>query len=264
MILSRHYVAKPWGRTDLPNGLGGGDERIGEILYDRDGAPLPVLVKWIFTSECLSIQVHPCDEHARSRGLAGGKEEYWIVTHAEPGAVLGIGTKEEVPAEALRTAALDGSIRDLIDWKPVQPGDWYCIPPGTVHAIGAGVTLVEVQPNVDASYRLYDHGRTRDLHVEEAISVAVTSAYRGDHGRLNFSASSSRISTGAKFTIHACRGPLAYPAHAGPCLLVPVEGRLEVGGASLDVGDVGYFDETMRITGTDGARYLLVEVASKG
>ena len=261
MLLSRQYVAKPWGRTDLPQELGGGDERIGEILYDRDDVPLPVLVKWIFTSECLSIQVHPCDDHARARGLSGGKEEYWIVTHTEPGAVLGIGTKEKVSDDALREAALDGSLGDLIDWKPVKAGDWYCIPPGTVHAIGAGVTLVEVQPNVDASYRLFDHGRTRDLHVDEAVAVADTSAYRGDHGQLEFSATSSRISSGAKFTIHACRGPLAYPADAGPCLLVPVEGELRVGETRLEVGDVGYFTDMMKISAHEKTRYLLVEVA---
>jgi mannose-6-phosphate isomerase len=153
--LTTKYVEKPWGRTDLPAIFPNPDgRRIGEIWFDGpEGQHPPLLVKYIFTSEKLSIQVHPNDAEARERGLPGGKEECWYILDAEPGATLGIGLKRPLNAEELRAAALDGSIEALMDWKPVKPGDFFFIPAGTVHAIGAGITLVEAQQNVDVTYR---------------------------------------------------------------------------------------------------------------
>ena len=141
-LLTRKQVLKPWGRTELPAPfeVSGGD-RIGEIWFEHEGEPLDLLVKYLFTSEKLSIQVHPSDELAAAKGLPSGKEECWLVLDAEPGAVLGVGTREPLDAERLRAAALDGSLEALIDWKPVSRGDFYYIPAGTVHAIGAGVTV---------------------------------------------------------------------------------------------------------------------------
>ena len=79
-ILPRHFVEKPWGQAGLPAHFGGRDEKVGEIWFDRPDAPLPLLCKWLFTSEKLSVQVHPNDEQAKARGLASGKEECWIVS----------------------------------------------------------------------------------------------------------------------------------------------------------------------------------------
>ena len=117
-------VEKPWGRTELPSIFPNPDaKQIGEIWFDGpEGRHLPLLVKYIFTSEKLSIQVHPNDAEARERGLPGGKSECWYILDAEPDAVLGIGVKEPLSAEALRAAALDGSIEQLMDWKPVAKG----------------------------------------------------------------------------------------------------------------------------------------------
>src|SRR3546814_988628 len=95
------------------------------------------------SSEKLSIQVHPNDEQARERGLPGGKEECWYILDAEPDAKLGIGLTRRLSGEELRAAALDGSIEQLMDWKDVKAGDFFFIPAGTVHAIGAGLKLVE-------------------------------------------------------------------------------------------------------------------------
>ncbi len=184
MKLQTHMIEKPWGREDI-NGafavpLG---RRIGEIWYD-DGSdtPLPLLVKWLFTSEKLSVQVHPNDAQALERSSPSGKEECWYIVSAEPGAVLGIGTVKHLDSDALRAASLDGSIEDLIDWKPVQAGDYYYIPAGTVHAIGAGITLVEVQQYADITYRLYDYGRLdkgkpRELHLEDGVAVSRAEPY---------------------------------------------------------------------------------------
>lgn len=173
--LHPRQVEKPWGRLALPATFGtAGPRPIGEIWYeDETGSDdLPLLVKYIFTSERLSIQVHPDDSAARAVGLPGGKEEIWYILDCEPDARLGIGLTRPLSAEAFRAAALDGSIEQWIDWKPVRPGDCYFIPAGTVHAIGAGIMLAEIQQNVDVTYRLYDYGRPRDLHLDQGQAVS--------------------------------------------------------------------------------------------
>jgi mannose-6-phosphate isomerase len=173
-------VEKPWGRIGLPApfGAAGDDRRIGEIWFDGpDGAPPPLLVKYIFTSEKLSIQVHPNDAQGQARGLLGGKSECWLIVDAQPGATLGIGTLQPMDHATLRAAALDGSIEAMMDWKSVRPGDFFYIPAGTVHAIGAGVALVEVQQNVDVTYRLYDYGRPRELHLDDGVAVSRAEPY---------------------------------------------------------------------------------------
>ena len=174
MELQTHFVEKPWGRTDLPSAFGAPDgQRVGEVWYETpDSAPLPLLVKWLFTSEKLSIQVHPSDAEAQMRGLPSGKEECWCIVDATPGAVLGIGTIRPLGSDELRDASLSGEIEQLMDWKPVKAGDYFYIPSGTVHAIGAGITLVEVQQYADVTYRLYDYGRPRELHLDDGVAVS--------------------------------------------------------------------------------------------
>lgn len=177
--LLTEYVEKPWGRDSLPSLFPDGQgRRIGEIWFDGPaGEKPPLLVKYILTSERLSIQVHPDDAQGQARGLPGGKTECWYILDAEPRARLGIGTLEPLSGQRLRQAALDGSIEDLMDWKPVKPGDFYLVPAGTVHAIGAGISLIEVQQNIDVTYRLYDYGRPRELHLEEGVAVSSARPY---------------------------------------------------------------------------------------
>jgi mannose-6-phosphate isomerase len=177
MKLERRYVEKPWGRTQLPATFGSTTgKRIGEIWFTGAGDQ-ELLVKYLFTSERLSIQVHPSDEEARARGLPRGKSECWYILDAEPGATLGLGLKREVSRDELRAAALDGSIEELIDWRPVVRGDFYTVPSGTIHAIGGGISLLEIQQNADVTYRLYDYGRPRVLHLDDAIAVARAGPY---------------------------------------------------------------------------------------
>jgi mannose-6-phosphate isomerase len=173
MKLLRHEVEKPWGRAERPGG-----PRIGEIWFEApDGRTLPLLVKHIFTSEKLSIQVHPDDAQARARGLPNGKSECWYITDAKPGAALGLGFKQPIGKEEMRQAALDGSIEALMDWRPVRAGDFFYVPAGTVHAIGEGLSLIEVQQQSDTTYRLYDYGRPRELHLDDGIAVASGGTY---------------------------------------------------------------------------------------
>jgi mannose-6-phosphate isomerase len=171
--LSTHLVEKPWGRETLPPPFDSGGRKVGEVWFEHpQGRALPLLAKYIFTSEALSVQVHPDDEAARARGLARGKSECWYILDAEPDARLALGLEREVGVEALRQAALDGSVEALLDWRPVKRGDLFYVPAVTIHAIGAGISLLEFQQNADVTYRLYDYGRPRELHLDDALAVA--------------------------------------------------------------------------------------------
>lgn len=166
-------VERVWGRTDIPAGfprLADGVP-VGEIWFEPP-AGAALLVKYLFTAERLSIQVHPDDAAARARGLPRGKDEAWYVIDAEPGARIGLGLAREVSRAALRAAALDGSIERLLDWRPVRAGELLYSPAGTIHAIGGGIALVEIQQNLDLTYRLYDYGRPRELHLEDGVAVS--------------------------------------------------------------------------------------------
>ena len=133
-----------------------------------------LLVKYLFTSERLSVQVHPDDDAATAAGHDRGKDEAWLILDAEPGAEIAIGLKKQLSTEALKASALDGSIVDRLDWREVAPGDAFYSPAGTLHAIGAGLTLLEVQQNADITYRFFDYGRDRELHLDEAVAAADT------------------------------------------------------------------------------------------
>jgi mannose-6-phosphate isomerase len=226
MFLERHFVEKPWGRTDLPAGFHApSQQRIGEVWYEgADSAPQPLLVKWLFTSEKLSIQVHPSDGEAVRHGLPSGKEECWYIVDAEPGAVLGIGTIRSLSSEELRAVSLSGEIEDLIDWKPVKAGDYFYIPAGTVHAIGAGITLVEVQQYADITYRLYDYGRPRELHLEDGIAVSKAAPYADR--RSGHAVASRQLVDGPHFKLWFVAGADALSALPGdvPRWVIPLEG----------------------------------------
>lgn len=170
-------VEKPWGREVLPDIFGDPSGRkIGEIWFSSEDEQ-PLLAKYIFTSERLSIQVHPNDSEAVERGLPRGKSECWLILEADGDSTIGVGLKREVTGAELRASALDGSIEQLIDWKPVEAGDFLYVPAGTVHAIGAGISLLEFQQNADATFRLYDYGRPRELHLDDGITVARPERY---------------------------------------------------------------------------------------
>jgi mannose-6-phosphate isomerase len=249
MELHRHFVEKPWGRTDLPSAFGAPDgQRVGEVWYETlDAAPLPLLVKWLFTSEKLSIQVHPNDAEAHARGLPSGKEECWYIVDAEPGAVLGIGTNRPLDSDELRAASLSGEIEQLMDWKPVKAGDYFYIPAGTVHAIGAGITLVEVQQYADITYRLYDYGRPRELHLDDG--VAVSKAVPFADPRSGRAVSNQQLVNGPHFRLWMvadAAGLATVPADAMRWV-IPLTGE-GVGRCRLmDAGEVLSFDAPMLV-----------------
>jgi mannose-6-phosphate isomerase len=131
-----------------------------------------VLAKYLFTSQPLSIQVHPNDAQAGSVHGARGKDECWLILEAEPDARCGIGLTRTVTREELKRAAHDGSIVDLLDWRRARAGDFIFNPANTIHALGPGLTVLEVQQNSDTTLRLFDYGSDRTLHVEDAVAIA--------------------------------------------------------------------------------------------
>ncbi len=170
-------VRKPWGTADLNpwSGIDSSGDAVGELWFQRvdKDAPIPaLLLKLLFTSEPLSIQVHPGDAFARSIGLPNGKTEAWYILAALPDARIALGLKRHLTPKELRASIKDGSIAGLTQWRPVVKGDVIFIPAGTIHAIGAGIVLAEVQQRSDATFRLYDYGRHRDLHEDNAVAVS--------------------------------------------------------------------------------------------
>ena len=181
LLLTPEFHEKPWGVTDLRPWFPSPDGKIGEVWFEAPQlARLPVLVKFIFTSDRLSVQVHPDDAYAREHeGASGGKTEMWYVLRAAPGSKLAAGFMEPVSPERARESAQSGEIEHLLRWWPVEAGQVYFIPAGTVHALGGGITVCEIQQNNPITYRLYDYGRPRELHLEKALDVAVFGPHPG-------------------------------------------------------------------------------------
>ncbi len=170
-------VRKPWGVADLrpwsSERLEGA--AIGELWYERPGdafADSSLLLKLLFTSAPLSIQVHPGDAFARSIGLQRGKSEAWYVLSAKPEAKVALGLEQPLNPQQLREAIADGSISILVAWQTVAAGDVIVVPAGTIHALGAGLVIAEIQQRSDATFRMFDYGRQRELQVDNAIAVA--------------------------------------------------------------------------------------------
>ncbi len=244
-------VAKPWGRRDLPAPFAPvptEQEPVGEIWFSHpEFAEAELLVKYLFTSEKLSIQVHPDDEAARSAGFVRGKDEAWIILEAEPDATIGLGLREPISRDALEAAALDGSIEQLVDWRPVTAGDVFYSPAGTVHAIGPGLKLIEVQQNVDLTYRLYDYNRPRELHLEDGIAVAQPVPYappaapadRGDGRRI--------LVEGPAFVLERWKQVVSgrlRTAPGRPIWLIPVAGGGSIDSEPLVAGGVWIVEDS--------------------
>ncbi len=144
----------------------------------------PVLTKFIDAKDKLSVQVHPSDEYALKNEGQFGKTEMWYVVEADEGAGLYMGLERECNTDEFAAAVADGSVEKLLSFKEVKRGDVYFIPSGTIHAIGAGVVIFEIQQNSTLTYRLYDYmrrdkdGNLRELHVDKAMKVSLLEPYK--------------------------------------------------------------------------------------
>jgi mannose-6-phosphate isomerase len=229
-------VVKPWGRDTLPVPfVAPPGERIGEIWFEPPPEVSQVLVKYLFTSEKLSVQVHPSDATARE-GEAG-KEECWLVLDAEEGASLAIGFTREVTPEEIAAAAQDGTIEDLLVWHPARPGDLFYLPAGTVHAIGPGLALVEVQQTSETTFRLYDYGRPRELHLARGLEVAKGAPYDPEHKRSI--AVGPVLVDGPYFRLDRIEGApnaATLAAYPGALLALPLAGEVAAIDGSARVG----------------------------
>jgi mannose-6-phosphate isomerase len=205
LLMSPIFDPRPWGTTDLspiyPNHRF--EEKIGESWltgdngkvangplrgkslaelsteYGRalvgeaanDSTRFPLLTKFLFPHEKLSVQVHPDDEGARRAGLPCGKTECWYVAHAKPGARIGLGLKPGVSRVQFEQAIHEQRAEESLNWINVFPGEMIYVAGGTVHTLGPGSIIVETQQQSDTTYRLYDYGRPRELHLKEGLAA---------------------------------------------------------------------------------------------
>ena len=264
-LLFTKSVSKPWGQDRLPPPFSTSEgNRIGEIWFEPPAELPQLLVKYLFTSEPLSVQVHPPDTQAPSGHR--GKEECWLVLSAEPGAKLGVGFKQEVSSEQIRAAALDGSIEELLAWHDVSPGDFFYLPAGSVHAIGAGLSLIEVQQNSDVTYRLYDYGRPRELHLDQGIAVADCGQHEPDLRRHVPPRGHVPLVNGPYFRLDRLDGDPDEATRARysdkSLLVIPMEGSVSLGGVTVAPGACGFADHLGGIRFGD-ARSLIAQPTPK-
>lgn len=229
-----------WGVDDLgpwfPCAKPPAGKKFGEAWFTAD-PPLPILVKFLFAAENLSVQVHPDGE------CGVGKTEMWHILRAAPCASIALGFERAVEAGELREAALSGKIEQLLRWFPVAAGETYFIPAGTIHAIGAGVTICEIQQNSDITYRLYDYGRPRELHLDAGLAVASLEAWShpGAQPPVELGDGWKRLAGCRHFATDAreVAGGLRYqPDPARFELLICLEGEGRVNGEPLPAGAV--------------------------
>lgn len=234
--LTPSFREKVWGAKRLMPWFPDSREDIGEVWYLAE-RELPLLVKLIFTSERLSVQVHPADGEDGPRG----KSEMWHILAAGPGASIALGFREPISRNRLLESTRTGEIEQLLNWIPVKAGDTYYTPAHTVHAIGAGLVLCEIQQHSDVTYRLWDYRRPRELHVDKAVPISDLGVHPGaacpetlDKGRellvrsRHFVTESVRLDSGAEYT------PAAEQCQLWICL----EGRAVIGGELVRPGEV--------------------------
>lgn len=260
--LEPRRVEKPWGRRDL--GPWFADQRaseplIGEIWFEDSRGDGELLVKLLFTAARLSVQVHPDDAAAHAAGLPCGKDEAWVVLGAQPPAEIAIGLKGLLDPSALRAAARDGTIVDQLEWAHVAVGDAFYSPAGTVHAIGAGLTLLEVQQHADATYRLYDYGSDRALDLDAAVAVARPGL--ADRRRTTLAAGRELIAAGAKLQIERLRlaagGFALDTAATGRVWLFAVSGTGRVDDVEVGPGNCIVIDGSCSGVVRSGADWLV-------
>jgi mannose-6-phosphate isomerase len=206
----------------------------GKTLEEVWGAEeFPLLVKMLFPSDKLSVQVHPDDAQAQGMGHARGKTECWYVLEAEPGAAVALGLKEGATAEQVRAAVAHGSMEELMRWLPVSVGDMVFVDAGTIHAIGPGVVLLETQQTCDVTFRLYDYGRPRELHLEQGLSVMKMQTAAGKV-RAKAMSGFSRLIEQKYFVVDryelAAGGEVAVPTLGAGCLVGLKGSAVVIGG----------------------------------
>ena len=266
--LTTRRIEKPWGRRDLWPGFGdvpAGGAPVGEIWFEVPGAQdgskdgPELLIKYLFTSDRLSVQVHPDDATAQKQGYPRGKDEAWVILRAEPHASIALGTLSAMSKDELRRASLDGSIESLLDWKAVKKDDSFYTTAGTIHAIGPGLTLVEIQQNVDLTYRLYDYGSDRELHLDAGVEAADPVPYVAAYKAHEISPGREILADGPKFVLERWRtaGSGTLRSDGRPLWLIPLSGQGQIDRSALTAGGVWLADGESELSLDDGADMLV-------
>ena len=223
----------------------------------------PLLVKFLFTSSRLSVQVHPEDDYAEKHHQSLGKTEAWFVVDAKPGAEVALGFRENISSARLRASAVSGEIEELLDWRPVSAGDVVFVPAGTVHAIGAGLTICEIQQNSDITYRLYDYGRPRELHLEHGCNVSSLGPYLHHFTRRELGIGRLAVAECDYFRIeHLTQTGQTFELGADLphyCLLIALRGQGNINGRTFRRGQVWFVpaaSDGVKIT-SDNAEWLM-------
>ena len=253
--LATKIVDKPWGRRGIDLRFGvDPDRQVGEIWFEPPpGRDLDVMAKYLFTTERLSIQVHPDDATARERGFPRGKDECWIILDVAEDAELGIGMRREASPEQLIGAAKDGSIVDLMDWRRPNKGDFIYNPAGTIHALGPGLTVLEIQQAVDLTYRLFDYGRPRELHLDESAEVVDARPHHNDLDT-QVGDESKLLVNGPHFGVAWCVGePPELPSQMRDVQLLPIDGPVGI----VKPGECALIDEGAARTLMCEGRFVL-------
>lgn len=258
-------VRKPWGSTDLrPWNNAHSGAKIGELWFqhnDIHGARSALLLKLLFTKERLSIQVHPDDVFAQSIGLEHGKSEAWYILSAEPGAKIALGLKQQLTTSQFRTSIEEGTISELIAWREVRKGDFIFVPAGTIHTIGAGLVIAEVQQQSDATFRLFDYGRQRKLHVDNAVAVAAAGPAKFQPTPKRLSEARTLLVASPHFVIEraelSAKSTWELRAHGETWLLV-LEGHARIGALNPFVGEAVFLDDHAKIEAGDVGLIALV------
>lgn len=180
-----------------------GKEALGKKAEEFE--MFPQMIKIIDAEQSLSIQVHPSDEYALENEGQYGKTEMWYILDAKEGAGIYYGVKEEITPEQFKTAIENNTIEDVLRFAPCKAGDCFFIPSGTIHAIGAGLLIAEVQQNSNVTYRVYDFGRVgvdgkpRELHTEKAMKVSTLSPIKEDSGAV-----ATPLKNGSEVLLSSC------------------------------------------------------------
>ena len=231
----------------------------------------PLLVKFIDASTPLSVQVHPSDEYATANGLIAGKTEAWYILDADEGAGIYLGFKKRVTPEEVEKSALDGTITDLLNFIEVKKGECYFVRSGTVHAIGAGVTVAEVQQSSDVTFRVYDYdrvgadGKKRELHLKSALEVLCYERYQKEEpkeeiGSLETDGKVKTLARNEYFTIYECEKEGKYRSQESFLCVICVDGMGTIDGEAMKKGDTFFVPANERITIEGKARYLITGV----
>ncbi|MEP3145200.1 class I mannose-6-phosphate isomerase [Qipengyuania citrea] len=257
--LPKKVVEKVWGRNDLPDYFGGYSSRqIGEIWFEPPTANDGLLVKYLFTSEKLSVQVHPSDQDAQSLGLGErGKEECWLVLEAEAGAAVALGLNGTHDLEEVHKAAVDGSIEDMLVWHDAKVGDFFHVPAGTIHAIGPGLVLLEVQQNTDITFRLFDYGRPRELHLDQALQCAKLEPYSGSSSTSVGERSEEILLDNDALVVKMLTDQQLLVAPV-TSTIIPLSGHIEIGRQILEKGNCVVMEAGEVLRSSASAKFLVV------